>query len=442
MGIIARMSAVFQSVFSDCAGEANRKSQAVQRVRKFTPGLLAQTFLLGFLQRPTANSEQLAATAAACGVDVSPQAIEQRYSSRLCEFFRELLFLMVKKSLHSDESLASILDRFTEVKLLDSSSIQLPDSQHLEFPSCGGRGQGGEAVMKLQLEFDLRHGQLTYLEAVPGKEPDQGCDRQEADPVPGSLRIADLGYFSVPALKKIASGNAYFLSRFQRSVGAYVNGVKQELFRWLKDQEQAVVDCRIEVGGTRFPCRLIAWLVPAEVANRRRAKLREHTIDKTGKEPTQAALEACDWVVLITNLSEDQLTMKEAVVLYRARWQIELLFKRWKSIGRVNLLDGRNDVITMTRFWARLCAAVIQHWLTVVGGWSKTLLVSFTKLCQLIQEIARDLALAMNDEHSLQAALKRLVGQVARRAKRTRRKKKPGTFEMLRNPEMLDFVLT
>jgi hypothetical protein len=48
----------------------------------------------------------------------------------------------------------------------------------------------------------------------------------------------------------------------------------------------------------------------------------------------------------------------------------------------------------------------------------------------------------MNDEHSLPAALKRLVGQVARRAKRTRRKKKPGTFEMLRNPEMLDFVLT
>ena len=442
MGIVARMASVLQSVFSECAEEANRRSGAVRRVRKFDAGSLAQTFLLGLLHRPTANSEQLAATAAACGVEVSPQAIDQRYSPKLCEFFRVLLPLMVQKSLHADESLAPLLERFTEVKLLDSSSIQLPDSQQAEFPGCGGRGEGGQAVMKLQLEFDLRQGQLTYLEAVPGKEPDQGCARQQAAPTPGSLRIADLGYFSVPALANLAEGKAYFLSRYQRSVGAWVDGVKQDLIRWLSAQDQAVVDRPLELGAERFPCRLIAWRVPEEVANRRRAKLRQHTLDKTGKQPTQAALEACDWVLLITNLPEEQLSVQEAAVLYRARWQIELLFKRWKSIGRVDLLDGRNDVVVMTRLWARLGAAVIQHWLTVVGGWSSTLLVSFGKLARIIPEMARDLALAMHDDDALKAALRRLMGQAARRAKRTKRKKKPGALELLRNPQHLDFTLT
>jgi hypothetical protein len=442
MSMVARMASVLQSVFSECAQEANQEAGAVQRVRKFDAPTLMQTFVLGLLHQPRANAEDLAATAAAVGVEVSPQAVEQRYSPQLCEFFRLLLFRMAAKTFRSEESLAPLLERFTEVKLLDSTSLQLPDGLQEEYPSCGGRGQGGQAVMKLHLELDLRSGQLAHLETAPGKEPDQGCARQQAEPAPGSLRIADLGYFSLAALAKIAAGKAYFLSRFQRSVSAYVDGVKQDLVRWLSDQEQRMVDRRIELGPQRFPCRLIAWRVPEEVANRRRAKLRQHTRDKTGREPTQAALEACDWGLLLTNLQEEQLSVKEAIVLYRGRWQIELLFKRWKSMGCVAQLEGRNDVVVMTRVWARLCAAVVQHWLTVLGGWSSQRLVSFAKLARLIQELARDLALALHDRVLLEQALQRLVGQAARRARRTKRKKKPGALELLRNPEHLEFTLT
>jgi len=296
--------------------------------------------------------------------------------------------------------------------------------------------------MKLQTEIDLRRGQLIHLEAVPGSEPDQGCARQNAPPVPGSLRIADLGYFSIPVLQFIQAASAYFLSRLQRSVNTYIDGKKQDLVTWLNANGQAMVDRYIEIGAGRFRCRLIAWRVPEEIANRRRAKLPESMLDKKGKEPTQEALNACDWVFLITNLTPEQLTVKEAIILYRARWQIELLFKRWKSIGKIDLLDGRNDDIIMTRVWARLCAAVVQHWLTVTAGWSSTRLVSFSKLAKIIQEMARDLALTINDIDLFQDTLGRLVSQASRRAKRTKRKKRPRTIELLRNPEQLDFSLT
>ena len=42
------------------------------------------------------------------------------------------------------------------------------------------------------------------------------------------------------------------------------------------------------------------------------------------------------WNVVITNIPQDLLSLEEAFVLTRVRWQIELLFKLWKSHGRVD----------------------------------------------------------------------------------------------------------
>ncbi len=58
------------------------------------------------------------------------------------------------------------------------------------------------------------------------------------------------------------------------------------------------------------------------------------------------------------------LTAKEAAVLYRARWQVELLFKRWKSQDLVAVLSSGSTVVRqMVRVWSRLLAALVQHWL-------------------------------------------------------------------------------
>ena len=84
----------------------------------------------------------------------------------------------------------------------------------------------------------------------------------------------------------------------------------------------------------RLPCRLIAVRVPAEVAARRRQQAREKA-RKHGREPSKEYLELQEWTIFVTNCRARLLTWKEVVVLYRARWQIELLFKLWKSHNRV-----------------------------------------------------------------------------------------------------------
>jgi hypothetical protein len=68
--------------------------------------------------------------------------------------------------------------------------------------------------------------------------------------------------------------------------------------------------------------------VPQEQASRRRQKA---LLDarKRGREATAATLAACEWTFLITNAGDDLLSTKEVIVLYRARWQIELLCEDW-----------------------------------------------------------------------------------------------------------------
>lgn len=442
MDMIVRAATALQNVFGACADVANEVSKVIQRQRKFTPQALAQAFVLALLQNPRANCEDIASMAAAGGMLVSHQAVEQRYSPRLVEFFKVLFQQMTRQAMSSDTALAPLLERFTEVILIDSSVVTLPDSQEEDFRGCGGSYEGGKSALKLQTELNLRDGNLRCVQIEQGRAPDGASDRQNVTPTPGSLRIADLGYFNIPVLAGIDESKAFFLTRLPHPTKIFVAGEKHNVITWLNSRGLMIVDEWIETGAeARLKCRLIAWRVPEEIANRRRQKLSEKTRSKTGRPPSAESLVACDWELVMTNLPADQLSVKEAIVLYRSRWQIELLFKRWKSICLIDELDGRNDVVTMVRFWARLCAAIIQHWLTVSAAWSGVLHLSFTKVARLVRQFAKDIAIAISSNGDLTLIIERCGNMAQAGCKRNRRRKHPGTIELLRNPELLDYTL-
>jgi hypothetical protein len=189
-----------------------------------------------------------------------------------------------------------------------------------------------------------------------------------------------------------------------------------------------------------FFCRLIAWRLPEEQANRRRQKLRRENVNKYGKEPTSQRLAWCDWTILVTNVPIEKMTPEEAVVLYRARWQIELLFKRWKSQDLVAVLKGSTAVRQMVGVWSRLLAALVQHWLVIGSVWGDPT-KSLSKVCHAVRAFVGRMLVALDHRSKLECVLTDLCAAMAKTCRRNKRSK-PGTFELLNNIRLLDFRLT
>jgi IS4 transposase len=442
MEIVAKAGAAFQRLFGPVVAEVAERTNIIQRQREFTPLSLAMTFVIGHLWKPKASLADLAKVAVQAGAEVSPQAVDQRYTPKLVEFLEQLFRESLRIVVTGSHSLAPLLERFTSVTLLDSSVVALPDSQSSRFAGCGGSYRPEQAAVKLQTELELRSGSLAHIEVEQGKSPDAATSRQHVRRGVGSLRIADLGYFNLPVFAAMIQAQEYFLSRLQFGTGvSHPDGTPVQLLEWLRSQPQGFVDCSILLGlKDRLPCRLIAWRVPEERANRRRQKLREEMNRKSKRPPSAERLAWCDWSILITNVPPEMLTPKESVVLYRARWQIELLFKRWKTCGLVSALTGSSDVHIMVVVWSRLIACVVQHWLLVATTCADPR-ISLHKAGTAIREFALRIITglkASTDFIPVLTDLRRIIIKTCRRNQR----KKAGTFELLNNPELLDFSLT
>ena len=442
MAILTKVAAVVQSLLSDGAKLEAEQCEVIRRKRKFAPATLARTFVLGFLAKPNASDEELAQTAALCGVEVTPQAVEQRFTPRLVAFLQGLFRRAMVCLVQSDASMAPLLDRFATVQVLDSTTITLPAELRDQFPGCGGSHGGGQAAMKLQVQWDLRRGGFEAIAIEAGRDCDYKTPLQSRALPPGSLRISDLGYFDIEVFRGIAAAGSFWLSRLQFGTAVFrPDRTRLSLLQWLSRQPGPFVDTAILLGADQqMPCRLVAWRVPQEVANRRRQKLVAEARRKDGRTPSDERLAWCDWMIFVTNVPAEQLSAPEMAVLYRARWQIELLFKRWKSQGLVAELTGSTVVRQMVRLWSRLLAVLVLHWLMLTTIWGDPRR-SLKKASDAIRRGSLMLARALGSQAELEAAITTLARMVRVTARQNKRRQH-STFDLLNDPSLLEYRLT
>jgi hypothetical protein len=93
------------------------------------------------LQHPAAKTRDFRAMAAKLGVQVTEKAIGQRFTDRLVQFLQEVLKRVVAHTLAVKSVPATLLQKFSDVRIGDSTTISLPDELEGQFPGCGGTGQ-------------------------------------------------------------------------------------------------------------------------------------------------------------------------------------------------------------------------------------------------------------------------------------------------------------
>jgi len=440
VSMVAKVVSVMQSVLGPMVEDFAEQRNVIQRKRKFCGQSLLQMLVFTLLKKPDATFADMAFTAAQLGVDVSAMAVEKRFTQPLVDFLRDVLSLAVQQMVAAEPVSVALLDRFTAVFIGDSSSIALPDELQGEFPGCGGTEGSCLAALKIQVRWDLKTGELPQILIEVGKASDAKSPIVQQEVAAGSLEIFDLGYFSLDRFRRLGAGQASYISRLQHGTTVLdENGQVLNLCHFLSQTVGNLVDMPVLLGvNERLPSRLIAVRVPNEVAARRRQKAREKA-SKHGRTPSAEYLELLVWSLFITNLSAEQLTWKEAVVLYRARWQIELLFKLWKSHNRLaHHRPGATAVEAMAVLWAKMLGALLQHWLLLTTSWPDDRR-SLLNAARALRDWITPIIATLNDHDQLSRTVAQVQTHLAHAARIQSRKKNPSHFQLIRNPELLNW---
>lgn len=140
----------------------------------------------------------------------------------------------------------------------------------------------------------------------------------------------------------------------------------------------------------------------------------------------------------ITNLPATLLSSAEAWVLLRSRWQIEWLFKLWKSHGGLDFSHGQRAARVLCEIYAKLIGLVIQHWLLLASAGS-SLAWSWTKAARRVRRCAVALGQALATVAAVVTILERLRQRIQRHCRLAQRQDQPTTGQLLQEPEHYDF---
>lgn len=434
MTSIPQVAKILRTVLTTTANRAARATRFVQRRSKLSGAKFVQTLVFGWLANPDATYEELTQTAATLRVRLSPQGLEQRFTEMAAQCVERVLQAAVQHVIAAAPVAIPLLQRFTAVYVDDSTQVQLPAVLAAVWAGSGGGARAGDqtAALKLQVRLDLKCGGLGGPFVQAGRSSDRTSPTQHA-PVPaGSLRLADLGYFALDVLQTITQQQAYWLTRLMAGTQvSEAHGQALNLGACLPRHGAAVVDLAVCVGvHHRLPCRLVAVRVPQEVADLRRRDLHADA-RRRGQAVSQERLRLADWTLFCTNVPPDLLSAREVLVVARVRWQIELVFKVWKSAG--HLAHSRSDKPwrVLCEVYAKLLGLLIQHWVLVTSLWPYPDRSAW-KAAQTLRKHALHLASAfVAGLATLSAALQVVLRTLAAGCRLNKRKKVPCTFQLL-----------
>lgn len=414
-----------------------RACRFVQRRSPLTGFIFLKVLIFGFIRHPRASLNQLCQTCYDLGVTISPQGLDQRLNEAAVTFLKELLAKALSVCRAHRRQVASALDQFSAVYLLDSSIISVPEVLQDIFPGSGGNASA--AAIKIQLLFDYLSGNLDHLAFVAGRKADQGYQGHLAQIKPGSLLIQDLGFFNLNNLQTVSDTlQSFFLTRWYNKTHLFLAQQPSQpldMLVFLRQQQEAVAEYEVLLGARhRLPCRMIVVCLPAQVAAQRRRRAKADA-KRRGKPLTQYSLDLLDWNIFLTNVPPERLSVRQILVCYSLRWQIELIFKLWKSEAALKHLAGFRRARILCELYAKMIGIVLTHCLVAPLRFllrDQKIEISPTKARQIFQDRALSLAFAIGagNQH-LRDEIVALCRRILRFARKTKRKKQLSTYDKL-----------
>jgi hypothetical protein len=352
---------------------------------------------------PTRRQLHQAVTIA--GQRLTLQALDKRFTPAAHDFLLALLSEALCLQAALPPAAASVLTHFKGVYLLDATTLASGD--------------------KLLTRLLLTTGQMT-LEVVPARQHENRVALTHADLPEGSLRLADLGFFDLATFAQVSQQHGYWLTRYKTGTHVLdaVSGEALDLLALLPTSGDLCLPVR--VGKTqRLPAYLVARRVRPEQARSRRDR-RTYRAQRKQTTVSGLTLALADWELYLTNIPD--LSVERICALAHARWQIELVFKSWKSFWGLAQLPTADPIRQRCLLYAQLLALWLAHVLLTLDAHPNR---SWWYAAQTLRDQAMSALRSLRSPRRWRRFLLDLIACLPLTSRLSKRRAKPYTHQVL-----------
>jgi hypothetical protein len=314
-----------------------REAKFIQRPRKLTGvAFLGVCVMQSFGQ----SLSMLCGMLGEFSITMCEQSLHERFSNNALWFMKRLFGQMLEIEL-SGSGPMNFLSKFSGVFIQDSTVVKLPDGMAGLFKGTGG--SAGASSVKLDFWLDVQ-GTACWVDVRAGASSDN--TQPVSKPRAGALYLRDLGYFNMAFFVLIVEAGAYFLSRLKSKTAVYGDKSGKTvidigaLAKKLRVDETLSISAFI--GSRKFvPVSLLIQKLPPEVVAAKIARVKKDRHKRMTKV-TKETLEWCEFNSYVTNIPLGWFDALTVIKIYAIRWQIEIIFKVWKSIFKIAEIGKMN----------------------------------------------------------------------------------------------------
>lgn len=303
---------------------------------------------------------------------------------------------------------ASPFARFERIELQDGTSFAVKSTLSKHFP--GRFTKVSPAAVELHVTLDLMSEQPSCIVLTPDTDSEAQY-LPAADTLENCLVMGDRGYFKKAYLREVDQHGGFFIVKGKANMTPTVitavtaDGVKHK--RW---ENKYLKDIKAKLSKTQPMDMEVEWADKA-------GPIRCRMIVSWSPE-TKA------YQYLLTNLPRDEFSLNDILDAYRLRWQIELLFKDWKSHSNLHGFDTSNPYLAEGLIWAALCAAILKRHCALMAQEIAQTPISTSKVAMCSYHVLPAIFHALMHCHRLLgAAVRRALEYLSRNALRAHPKR-------------------
>lgn len=182
---------------------------------------------------------------------------------------------------------------------------------------------------------------------------------------PGDVILGDRGYCHREGVAHVIEQGGDVVVRLNSNsfplldAGGVAFGLLAAM-RSLKGHAAQEWQVRFEANGREYAARVCAVRKSVESARLSKERLLKQA-RKKGKTVSATTLELAEYVFVLATPGVDDLTPEQVLELYRVRWQVELAFKRLKSLFDIGSAPNRDPVAVRSWIYAKMLAVLLME---------------------------------------------------------------------------------